>query len=216
MTTFLATFLSVPFRRTLTILLLLLMAQVDVTAQLGVKVTQLRPTGEFGEVMERKVSAQLMYIDGFDEMMRTRFFVTYYKMEPRLETFPIVGYGYSDGIWTVYPGEQTFTKYDLLIFGGGLDLGVLQLLDDKLTFYPGFEIFGGALNQAYTSNVPGISSEDFEGGFLIAGISVRAGADYALSDVVATFAEWTTGTYYVQETGRFTYNEIGLGVRITF
>ena len=47
-------------------------------------------------------------------------------------------------------------------------------------------------------------------------ISLRAGADYALSDVVATFAEWTTGTYYVQETGRFTYNEIGLGVRITF
>ncbi len=185
-------------------------------AQLGVKVVNFRPTGELGEVMERTYSAQLMYIDGFDETMRSRFFVTYYKLKPRLDQFPISGYEYRDGKWTMFPGVQVWEKYNMFFFGGGLDWGLLRLMDDKLTIYPDFEIFGGGVNQAYISDTPGLGSTDFAGGYMLAGIGLRAGADLAFSDAVAAFAEWTTSTYFVAESGRSTYNEIGIGARFTF
>src|SRR5690606_29426542 len=113
---------------------------------------------------------------------RARFFLTYYKLKPRLDQFPITGYEYRDGKWTVFPGVESWDKYDLLIFGGGLDFGVVKLSDDKLTLYPGFEIFGGSVDQEYTSVTPGISSKSFGGGLVMAGIGLRAGADYAFSD----------------------------------
>ena len=185
-------------------------------AQLGVKLIQFRPTAELGEVMERKVSAELLYLPDFDDTWRSRFFVSYYKLEPRLAVFPITGYEYRDGVWTVYPGTQTYTKYNIILFGGGMDYGGLRLLDDKLTIYPGADIFGGGVNQEYQTDVPGISSSGFSGGFMLAGLRARIGVDYAFSDAVAVFAEWSTATYWLQETGRFTFNDIGIGARFNF
>jgi hypothetical protein len=198
------------------LLILFILVVANSWAQLGLKVVNLRPTGQFGQVMERTYSAQVMYIDDFEETMRARFFLAYYKLKPRLEQFPVTGYEYRDGIWTVFPGVEIWDKYNLLFLGGGLDWGLLTLLDDKLTLYPGFEIFGGTVSEKYTSDVPGISTKDFTGGHVLAGVGLRAGADYVLTDGLAMFAEYTTSTYFVAETGRFTYNDIGIGARFTF
>jgi hypothetical protein len=208
-----------PFRAKRLALLLLLPAALGIgaaRAQLGVKLTQLRPTGVLGEVMERDWSAQLMYIDDFEDAIRLRFFFTWHRMEPRLAAIPIASYLYEDGVWTVFPGEQSYSKYDLYFLGAGADFAVLRLANEKLTLYPGFEAFFGTLSEAYRIRVATIKDEDFEGGQVLLGGGIRAGADYAWSKRLATFAEWGTNTYWVTETGRFTFNEIALGVRISF
>ncbi len=185
-------------------------------AQLGLKLVQFRPTAELGEVMERKVSAELLYLPDFEANWRSRFFVSYYELEPRLAAFPITGYEYRDGVWTVFPGTQSYTKYNLILFGGGMDYGGLHLMDDKLTIYPGADIFGGGVDQEYETDVPGLSSSGFSGGFMLAGLRARIGADYSFSEVVSVFTEWSTATYWLQESGRFTFNDIGVGARFIF
>jgi hypothetical protein len=185
-------------------------------AQLGLKLSQFRPTGELGQVMDRKVSAELLYLPEFDDRVRSRFFLSYYKLEPRLSSFPITGYEYRDGVWTVYPGTQTFSKYNLMFFGGGMDYALLQFLDERLTFYPGGDIYMGGANMAYVSDVPGINRSEFEGGFMLAGVRARLGVDYALTDALGVCFEYATATYWMQENGRFTFNDIGLGARYTF
>lgn len=184
------------------------------SAQLGIKILQFRPTGELGAVMERKVSAELMYMDDFEEDFRFRAFVGYLKLEPRLDVFPTVGYEYRDGQWTVFPGTFTYTKYTMIMFGGGLDYAAVRLMDDRLTIYPGFRIFGGGVNQEYEST--GLSSSGFSGGKLMAGIGGQLGVDYQLTDQLGFFAEYGTATHYVEEDGRFTFNDMGLGARYTF
>src|SRR5262245_22864222 len=103
------------------ILFLVACCTSELEAQIGLKFFQFRPTAELGDVMERKFSVELQYMEDFENRLRPRAFLTFLKLQPRLDEFPVTGYQSVDGQWTVYPGTQSYSKYNILLFGGGFD-----------------------------------------------------------------------------------------------
>jgi hypothetical protein len=186
-------------------------------AQLGLRVVQLRPTGEFGMVMEKKVSAELLYIPAFEEdKLRMRASIGIFNMKPRLEVFPTNAWIYDGNGYTQLPGTQSFSKWNMTMLSGGVDLALVRLKDETLNFYPGVDIVFGGITMEYESHTPGISDEYFSGGQLMAGLRFRLGADHAIGDHLGLLLEACRAYYFVEETGRLDHNEIALGVRYQF
>lgn len=185
-------------------------------AQVGLRLTQFRPTGELGYVVERKFAPEIQFIQDFEDPTRMRFSFLYLNLQPRLDTFPSTGYISDSNGFRVLPGWQTFSNIDLILFSGGLDFAVLELFDYQLALYPGMDIIFGGINMVYESYTPELVSEGFSGGFMIGGLRLRFGAEWAFGDHFGVNLEWSTATYLQEETGRFTFNDLGLGVRYQF
>lgn len=184
-------------------------------AQIGVRLVQFRPTGDLGMTMEKKTSAELLYIEEFEDKWRTRASIGFFKLQPRLPVFPTTGYLYDPGL-TVEPGTESFSKWNMFFFSAGADFAPVQLMDDKLKFYIGLDITCGTISATYETHTPGIADTGFDGGYLMAGLRGRVGAEYAFSDHVGAFLETCRSYYLVEETGGLNHNEIGLGFRYTF
>jgi len=118
--------------RPVTLLLLLLFAALGGFAQIGLRLVQFRPTGELGMIMEKNVSAELLYIDDFEDDVRFRISLGMFKLQPRMENFPITGTIYNGQGLRVTPGVQHFEKWDMYFFSGGMDWAVVRLFDEKL------------------------------------------------------------------------------------
>jgi hypothetical protein len=193
-----------------------LLGPVFLFAQLGLRLTQLRPTGELGVTMEKKISAELLFIEDFEEDWRSRASLGYFALQPRLAVFPISGSIYDGQGFKVVAGEQSFSKWNMLFFTVGMDRALARLADEKLTPYAGLDVLVGAVSTEYTSHMPGISDEYFSGGYWFGGIRARVGVDYAITDELGVFLETCRAYYIAQEVGGLNHNDIGLGARYTF
>jgi hypothetical protein len=185
-------------------------------AQIALRLVQLRPTGGLGMTMEKKISAEVLYLPEFDEKTRVRASLGLFNMKPRLEVFPNNAFIYENGVYTQLPSTQTFHKWNMFFFTFGLDYAAVQLMDDRLTLYPGLDIIGGGISTNYETHTPRISDTYFSGGYLLGGLRGRIGADYRINDHFGCFAETCRAYYFVQESGRLDHNDIGLGVRYQF
>jgi hypothetical protein len=196
--------------------LLVTLSVIPAVAQIGIKLTQFRPTGDLGYVVERKWMPELQYIQDFEEKTRMRASFLYLNLQPRLDTFPTTGLISDSNGFRVLPGWQTFSKINMYFITGGLDYAVVELFDYDLAIYPGLDIIFGGVNMEYESYTPDISSSGFSGGFMIGGLRLRLGAEWAFNDHFGANLEWSTATYYQEEGGRYTFNDLGLGVRYQF
>ena len=187
-------------------------------AQVAVKVMQIRPTGEFGEVMERKVMAEALYMDDFEGRLRPRFSLGLVSMEPQLEKIPVSAYVYNGSTDTVYHGYQSFSKYRMVLIAGGLDWEALDL--DPVRIYPGLGVVFGTIKQEYEIHIPNYENESYAEGNFFAGLRVLAGIEYSFSEPVAAFAEFSRDMYLVAyESGGYEgqgHNAIGGGLRVMF
>jgi hypothetical protein len=185
-------------------------------AQIGIKLMQFRPTGDLGYVVERKWTPEFLYIQDFEEKTRMRASFLYMNLQPRLDTFPTTGLISDSNGFRVLPGWQTFSKINMYLITGGLDYAVVELFDYDLALYPGLDIIFGGIGMEYESYTPEISSSGFSGGFMIGGLRLRLGAEWAFNDHFGANFEWSTATYYQEEGGRYTFNDLGIGVRYQF
>jgi hypothetical protein len=198
------------------LILFVTLAGLPAMAQIGIKLMQFRPTGDLGYVVERKWTPEFQYIQDFEDRTRMRASFLYMNLQPRLDTFPTTGLISDSQGFRVLPGWQTFSKINMYLITGGLDYAVVELFDYDLALYPGLDIIFGGIGMEYETYTPDISSGSFSGGFAIGGLRLRLGAEYAFNDHFGANLEWSTATYYQEEGGRYTFNDLGLGVRYQF
>ncbi|MGV9013425.1 MAG: hypothetical protein ACOH13_12600 [Flavobacteriales bacterium] len=184
-------------------------------AQLGVRLVQLRPTGDMGFTMEKKISAEVLFMDEFDGNFRFRASLGYFSLKPRLATFPNISYVYSDGNTTVYPGYTTYSKWNMIFLSAGEDWSPVELVDEKLRPYVGMDVLIGIIGTQYrTTSV--FTDTEFDGGYKLGGLRFRIGAEYAFTDQAGVFIETSRAYYLVEQLSVLDHNDIGLGFRYIF
>lgn len=177
-------------KQPLYIALFLLLAHTQTSSQVFVRAFHYRPTGEFGFVMKPLVSAEIGWQNRFSKRStkrwRSGFSVQVLNMQPRMEVFPSVS-TISDGNgFRVLPAEQTFHRYFIGQLNGGLDYAFVHKKD--LNIYAGLDVTVGGSSVAYTSYVPTVKYEDYDGGGYLGGLRARLGVEYTLSDHFSAFA----------------------------
>jgi hypothetical protein len=86
------------------VLLAAVLGRSHAFAQVGIKLTQFRPTGELGYIVERKFAPEFQFIQDFEDPTRMRFSFLYLDLQPRLDTFPSTGYISDSNEFRVLPG----------------------------------------------------------------------------------------------------------------
>lgn len=183
-------------------------------AQGFVRVGNYRPTGELGFVMKPAIcfEAGLSGTIDDDNKWRAIASVSFVKLEPRMDTFPVVTVMTSGSNTTILPGKQSFSKYNLITLSVGFDYPFYY--NDKFAVYGGFDLQAGGASVSYYENVPTYKEESYDGGGVFIGIRLRAGADYYFNDNWSVFASAQRhGILVTEPAGIFAANDYGVGLR---
>jgi hypothetical protein len=192
--------------------LLFLFVSLNSFAQIGLQLLQFRPTGEMGMVMKKGITGELLYMDNFDDRWRVRAGLSFISLRPRMDTFPSYAIEESNGV-TVLGGYQVFHKYSLTFLSVGVDYSIID--KEPFFFYPGVDLVVGGLDTKYDTSYPTFLDESYSGGEVLVGFRFRLGGEYAISKTFGVFAEITRSFYFINETGFFSNNNIGIGLHVT-
>lgn len=192
-----------------------ILSVIQLKAQYSLRGYNFRPTGEFGFVMKPTFSADIGFSPVFDESnWRMRVAVTFLKMTPRMDTFPVVTVMTVGSSSTILPGKQSFSKYNIFMLSMGFDYAFYY--NERFAIYGGTDLIGGAASVAYTEEVPTYKSEDYSGGGILAGFRLRIGADYYINDSWSVFADANRIGLLITEPAALTgASEYGIGIRYT-
>lgn len=181
-------------------------------AQIGIRVFDYRPTGELGFVMKPLVSGEISWVEAFDGRMRSNISLTYLKMKPRMEVFPV--YGVLNGNY-VLPGEQSFQKYSIYELMGGIDFACVQ--EEPFNIYIGGDLIVGGASIEYTEIIQNWSETSYSGGGILAGLRFRAGVDYSINDQMGLYFNANRSFFLISEpAGIFSGNDYGIGFRYSW
>jgi len=194
-------------------IIVVLCLSLQTSAQIGVKLIQFRPVDEFGMVMSKQFSGELMYQSEFDDSRRFRFGLGYVPFSPRLDTFPVVAYEDGNGL-KVLPGYEVFHKYNMMYLFGGMDYAFWE--NDSWFAYGGLDLIGGGIDKDYDLYYATLSDEHNSGGEKLAGGRLRVGGQYMLSEHAGINLEFARAYYWLEEDGWFSHNEIGIGFQYIF
>lgn len=186
-------------------------------SQISLKVYNYRPTGEFGFVFKPTFSAEVGYLDSFEEdkRFRTRASVSFLVMKPRLESFPIYGI-LSDGTGDhVLPGSQSFQKYNIAQLFAGFDIAFLK--KEPFYVFAGMDITIGAASVEYTDYIETYKDESYSGGGFLGGFRFRLGTEYDFNEHIGIFIHAQRSVWLITEPAAFNWaNDYGLGVKYNF
>jgi hypothetical protein len=198
------------------ILLILLCSTYGLFAQVALKLSNIRPTGDMGASLKPTLGVEVMYKDVDDEPengFKVRFSAGFAKFKSRKDTFPTYGVIVSQGT-TVTPGYMVIHKYNLTNLSMGVDYMIG--LGDKLFLYPGTDVGALFSSVEYESYTELISDEGYSGGYVFISFRMRAGAEYRLTEKLALYGEATRSMNFSPEVGGLGYNDYGVGLRIKF
>ena len=184
--------------------------------QITVRLFNYRPTGEFGFVMKPLYSAEIGWQNPFyKSRFRTGFSLTYLKMKPRMDVFPVSGV-LTDGSGTrVLPGTESFQKYNIGLLIVDEDFAFVQ--QKKFNIFIGTGIMIGAASVNYTNQVQSVINETYQGGGILGGFRFRLGAEYIINDYIAISIIANRNVFLVSDPGAINWaNDYGIGVRYTF
>ena len=180
----------------------------------ALKVIQFRPTGLTGAIMKKSISGELLYIQDFNEKWRGRVGFSYASLQPRLDTFPVYAVMDGNSGTTVLPGYEVYHQFNYYLLSFGVDFKMLHR--KKFSIYSGAEILMGGIDMEYDSYYETLLEESYSGGSTLAGCKFRLGTEYNLNEHAGIFFEACRNMYYLNKTGFFSHNDIGLGFRYTF
>ena len=183
-------------------------------SQLGLRIYNYRPTGEFGYVMKPTLSLEVGYMKSFENEGRIRpnFSITALIMKPRMDVFPV--YGVLNET-TVLPCKQSFQKYNIFQLNAGLDFAIIQR--SKFDFYGGCQIILGGANVEYTDEIQTIRTMDYEGGGILGGLRLSTGVEYDLNEGISFFVNACRNVFLVTEPTSLNWaNDYGVGICYTF
>lgn len=184
-------------------------------AQIGLRVYNYRPTGDFGYVMKPLTSAELSFTQAFDKKrVRPTFGISVLNFKPRMEIFPTYGLLTVGGNTTVLPGEQKFNKYLMVQLNGGIDVAVVK--KEKFFAFLGAGISIGAIAVEYESRVQDIKDESYSGGGYFGGFKFRVGVEYKFNKHFSANISANRNVFLVSEPAALLWaNDYGLGIIYT-
>lgn len=183
-------------------------------AQVFLRIGNYRPTGEFGFVMKPTVSFEggLAGTINEDNKWRTMASLSFMRMTPRMDTFPTVTTMTTGSGTTILPGQQSFSKYNIILLSVGFDYPFYYT--DQLAIYGGFDLQAGGATVEYYENVPTYKQFTYSGGGVIAGGRFRLGFDYYINDNWGLFASATRHIFLITEPAAISAaNDYGIGIR---
>lgn len=203
---------KIPMRPFLKIILFILLISNIAFGQISVRLFNYRPTGEFGSVMKPLFSAEIGFQSSFDgDRLRGGFSLTYLHMKPRMDVFPVYGVIGS----TVFPGEQSFQKYNLGLLFADLDIAIVD--QKKFNFFTGLGLIIGGANVDYTYNVQTAIAESYSGGGIIGGLRFRLGAEYILNDNIGIMLNANRSAFLLTDPRTLGWaNDYGVGLKYSF
>lgn len=180
--------------------------------QISVRLFNYRPTGEFGFVMKPAFSAEIGLQQPFDrERIRGGFSVTYLQMKPRMNIFPV--YGIIGP--TVFPGEQSFEKYNIGLFFFNIDFAIVH--QETFNVFMGLGLILGGANVEYEYNIQTAVYESYSGGGIIGGLRFRLGAEYIINDNIGITLNANRSVFLVTEPRTLGWaNDYGIGILYSF
>ncbi|MGZ3932037.1 MAG: hypothetical protein ACXVPQ_10960 [Bacteroidia bacterium] len=184
-------------------------------AQIFLRAYNYRPTGNFGFVFKPTFSAELGYIQEFeDDRIRFGFSLSFLKMTPRQDAFPIYAVQSGNGNF-VLPGEQRFTKYNLIQAACGMDIAIIKR--KKFFAYLGVDVIIGAGAVDYSDNIQTLEENEYSGGGILGGGRFRVGVQYDLSDHFSLMANANRSVFLITEPAAVNWaNDYGFGVIYRF
>jgi hypothetical protein len=195
------------------LLALLLLAASSSHAQLAVKAFQFRPTGELGQVANKAIAGELLFMENIKKkFFRTRAAIGYAKLTPRQDTIPLYGISNDNG-GIVYPSYQVFHKLSIAYVSIGGDFRIVN--KNPYFAYLGIEGMGFVLNEEMDSYSKYASRGGDESYGLI-GYRARIGFEYLVNDHIGLFLEGTRAGYFSPLVGAIGHNDIGLGFHYNF
>lgn len=184
-------------------------------AQISLRAYNYRPTGEFGFVMKPTFSAEVGYMNPFDNRLRTSASFSFLVMKPRMEAFPIYGILHDGTGVHVLPGSQSFQKYNIAQLFVGFDFAFV----DKEPFYAyaGMDITVGGASVEYTDYIETFKNESYSGGGILGGFRFRLGAEYDFNDQIGLFINAQRSVWLISDPAAFNWaNDYGLGIKYNF
>jgi len=199
------------------ILVILLLTTLQVNAQLGIKFLHFNPTGDQGLLFEKRFTAELLWINEFDEdehNLRGRFGLSYIPLEARMDTFPSYATVTGGNGTKVLPGYEIYEKYNMGYIFVGMDWAFVH--KDPFFAYLGADVLVGGINMKTEAYYETYTHQNFEGGQYLGGLRFRAGAQYMLTQRFSVFGELSRSYYLISETGGQSHYDYGLGVLYMF
>ena len=157
-----------------------------------------------------------MYLQNADdEKWRARYGFTYISLRPRLDTFPLISETYATGYAPIVPGWEVISKQTLGFVFGGYDY---SFLDPTIFFiYPGADLIAGFTSIKYHTYYEGIEDKEESTGGVIAGLRLRAGAEYMVTETIGIIAEASHSVYYMsQDVTWHAHTDYGIGIQLIF
>ncbi len=196
------------FKTLLGILFVLSASQLK--AQIGIKVTQFRPTNDFGFIAEKTFGPEIIWKNEFDGSTRMRYYANYASFGSRLDTIPTVSYVSSGNGSEILPSYYGYTKLWNFTLGFGLDYSPEEMEDWLVRPFVGLDFNTGA-HQRKTFTNTGVSSIDEDNLVPFVGFLGRVGMEMTF-DRIGVFIEGTRNyNLYVPIAGG-SHNTIGLGI----
>jgi hypothetical protein len=196
--------------------LLLVLCAGKLCGQFALSAVHYRPTGEFGFVMKPLTTVELTFMSRFsdepDERFRFGMSLMYLRMKPRLNSFPIWAYGSDDRGAFIYPGEQSFSRYNITFLSGGADFAVIH--KERFNWFIGADLMIGGASIDYQSTVVGWKDESYSGGGLLIGFRVRIGVEYQITDHISLFSRVNRHFFLITDPATLgNANDYGVGIR---
>jgi hypothetical protein len=193
------------------IIVLLFIISSESYGQIAAKVIQFRPSGDFGALMKRTFTGEIMYMTQFDPYLRVRAGLGFVPLQTRVDTLKYVTV--RDGNYLI-PSYITYRKYNMFVGFFGLDVSVLD--NEHFNPYLGFDILAGTVVVDYDKRIPTLLEESAAVSYMLVGFRPRIGFEYTFYEHYGIFLEVSRGMYLITEQGLYANNDIGLGFHYTF
>jgi hypothetical protein len=178
-------------------------------AQIGVQLAQFRPVGEMGMIFKRQIGVGISWNNEFDEGSRTGLSFAFFKLNQRIDPFPVVGTITGGNGTFVSLGTQTFTKYNVAFIDAYYDKSLISR--EKIDVFLGGGVCIGGAAVDYEAYYPKIESTSYSGGGVIGGLFLRAGVEYRPTDTFSISLLGSRRIYFQEESGIFGAYMLNLG-----
>lgn len=189
----------------------------NMSAQIGVRVYNYRPTGYYGAIFKPTISAQIGYVRLFKKRVRPLVFFTILNMKQRMAELPITFSIEKSNGTIVYPGTQSFKRFLMHQAHAGIDFAFVK--KQKIFVFTGASLIAGWVFIQYRTklNGGGESGGSVSGKEL--GFQFRMGAEYKMTEHIRILLSANRNYYAIiseDAGGHFWSNDYGVGIIYQF
>lgn len=194
---------------------LLLITNVT-TAQVGVKISQMRPKGDIGEYFKKNVAYDIYYyIRTLNDHLRSRVGIMYTQSTSRLDTFHVYAIKGSGSSALILPGYEVYHK--LRITGLYIDEDLRIIRRYGFTIFAGLGLMVGKAHMEYDQGYEGMGmASNAKVDNTLFGLRFNASLNYKINNHFEVFAAATHNALTVTDwSASYANTCYGLGLNYT-